>query len=172
MVQPISPKDPVSRVSGSEKAKGNSQSQITAAKVRQIKLPIINEKPGLGDRQITLLEEAYGLSESIYKAWQNLFPEQLAERIIELEDRVSLFKEASPEVEKIKREAEHLHFAFVFPLVADLERRFSKTPSTSFARRIDQAADRVFRTHSLAAFDQLSNVQKQEVLRIAAGRKE
>jgi hypothetical protein len=158
-IHPMSPRDPLS--TGSRRAEGSSPSETTAAKVSQIKLPIIEGKPGLGGRKISLLEDVNQLSKKIRGDWNLLAPEELAEKIIELEDKVSLLKGTSPEIAKIKRQTERLHFRFVFPLDADFQ---------IFTREIQKGANQIFKTHSLAAFHNLNSVQQREVMRIA-GRK-
>ncbi len=166
-IYPTSPKDPSYRVSGSKHARGLSQSEQTAAKVCRIQLPSIDPKTGLRGRQIALLKEAGELAKKIKSDWNLLAPEELAERIIELENKISLFEETTPEIEKVKKQAEHLHFQFVFPIA--LEVSVSEQSIPSFAKAVHQAANQIFKTHSLHAFHVLSRVQKEEVMRYAGG---
>jgi hypothetical protein len=161
-------RDPVASVPRSSKAKGTSQSAATAAKVGQIvQLPVVKQT-GLRGRQVTLLKDAISLSQHIKQNWDMLAPEQLAEKIIELEDRVTLLKGNSPEVAKVEREARKLHFWFVYPVALELETSGKSMPP-SFAKTVYHAAKQVFDTNSLASFNALSRIQKQEVIRIAMG---
>ncbi len=161
-------KDPVASMARSSKAKGISQSAATAAKVGQIvQLPVVKQT-GLRGRQVTLLKEVSALSQHIKKNWDKLAPEELAENIIELQDRVTLLKGNSPEVAKVVREAQKFHFRFVYPVALELDTSGKSMPP-SFAKTVYQAANKVFTTNSLAPFNALSRVQKQEVIRIAMG---
>lgn len=159
-------RDPVNPVPGSRKAKGSSPSAATAAKISQVaQMPVVKQ-PGWRGRQVALLKEARDLSKYIRKNWDLLAPEQLAEKIVELEDRVAVLKGNSPEVAKIVKEARSLHFRFVFPVALELEMSGKSMPP-SFARTIYQVAKQVFDTNSTEAFKRLSPVQQQEVVRIA-----
>lgn len=170
-INPMLPRGPANKVTGSVKAKkGTSPGEVTAAKVGQIMLPVIDQETGLRGRQIALLNDTSQLSRKIKNDWNVLAPGELAEKIIELENKVSLFEETTPEIEKIKKQAEHLHFMFVFPVALEMDAAPSeKSMPVSFARRIYQAANQVFKTHSMQAFKGLNRIQKQEVLRYAGG---
>ncbi|MBX7067545.1 MAG: hypothetical protein K1X28_09985 [Parachlamydiales bacterium] len=163
-------RDPVAHVPRSSKAKGISQSAATAAKVDQVvQLPVVKQT-GLRGRQVALLKDATDLSKNIRKNWDMLAPEELAEKIIDLEDRVTLLKGDSPEVAKVVKEARTLHFRFVYPVALELETSGKSMPP-SFAKTVYHAAKQVFDTNSVAPFKQLSPVQQQEVIRIAMGGK-
>lgn len=165
-VNPIR-RDPVSPAPRSSKAKGSSQSAATAAKVNQVvQLPVVKQT-GLRGRQVALLKDATDLSKNIRKNWDMLAPEELAEQIIDLEDRVTHLKGDSPEVAKVVKEARTLHFRFVYPVALELETSGKSMPP-SFAKTVYHAAKQVFDTNSVAPFKQLSSVQQQEVIRIAA----
>jgi hypothetical protein len=162
-------KDPVSHTQGSAKPKRDSQDTSTAAKVNGIvKLGVVKQT-GLQGRFVTKLSEANQLAKRIRHDWNFLPPEELAERIIDLENRVAEFKESSPAVDKIKKQAEHLHFQFVFPVVLELQEPGKSMPPT-FARTIHQAANQVFKSHSLQPFQQLNSTQQREILAIATRR--
>ncbi len=156
---PISKRDPVKI--GSDVG-AVSPSDVTAAKVSQIRLPVHSQKGGLRDRNITLLKEASDLSRAIKKDWNELEPEALAERIIELEDKVALLKESSPAIDKIKKQAEHLHFQFVFPIVLETK---AAVPN-SFARNIYEKAREILKKNSTAPFKELSRTQQYEVTQL------
>lgn len=163
----ISGKGPVPIEAGSDVG-AVSPSQKTAAKVTQIRLPVHLQKGGLRDKNVTLLQQAKDLSKAIKKEWNELEPEALAEQIIALEDKVSLLKESSPEVEKIRKQAEHLHFQFVFPVVLEMD----ASPSggympLSFARSVHTTANEILKKNSTAPFKELSSTQQREVLRFA-----
>ena len=159
-------RDPVNPVQGSSKARGSSPSAATAAKVSQVvRLPAVKQT-GWRGRQVALLKEARAFSKYIHKNWDLLAPEQLAEKIVELEDRVVLLKGNDPAVAKIVKEARSFHFRFVFPVALELEMSGKSMPP-SFARTIYQVAKQVFDRNSTEAFQRLSPVQQQEVVRMA-----
>ena len=156
--------NPINRISsrgsipGSTPVTGGSKSKVTAQKVSQLKIPILPDQTGLAVRQLTRLEDAQQLYKKIQTNWNRLAPEELAEGIIELEDKVALLSEVTPEVAKVKELAKHLHFQFVFPLVVDL---------AIFAKTVHQIARRVLQSNSVGDFNQLSQIQQREVGRYA-----
>lgn len=153
----------------SRRAKGSTQSEITAAKVHKMGLPIVpSKKASLQGRPVTVLQEATELSQRIRSDWDQLAPEELAEKIIELENKVSRVKEPSAALDKVKKTAEHLHFRFVFPIAMEIETA-EKAISANFAKTVYKAAGDVFKTQTLTAFTDLSQVQKREILRYAVG---
>lgn len=109
-------------------------------------------------------EEVDRLSRELENRWNELEVEELAEKIIQLEARVALMKGAAPRVAKLKRQVEHYHFRFVFPIVLEID----ATPR-SFAKTIQQMANQIFKSGSVAVFNSLNDIQKQEVLQLAAG---
>ena len=155
--------DQTSSVPSSEGAKKPNKNAATAAKVAQIaQFPALGQK-GLQGRSISRLEQAKNLYKSLRKDWDNLSPEELAEQIIDLESRVSEFTESSPTVDKIKKQVEHLHFQFVFPIVLELQEG-----SQSFAATVHKLAQKVLKTQSIHPFNQLSEPQQREVRQIAS----
>ncbi|MGB7978707.1 MAG: hypothetical protein WCF19_06070 [Chlamydiales bacterium] len=164
--------NPIRRGSGvpeSRKAEGVCRSAATAAKVNKtVELPVV-QQGGLRDRQWTPLKGALDLSKSIRRDWNLLHPEELAERIIDLEARVASLKEPSPLVDKVKKQLEHFHFRFVFPVALELESPGKAMPPT-FASETRRVAKQLFQTHSLQPFHQLNSVQQREVIRFAEGR--
>jgi len=167
----INPLRPVSVGSTpTSKAKGTSRSAATAAKVNETaKMPVVKQT-GWRGREVSVLKGAQDLSKSIRRDWDSLAPEELAEKIIDLENRVTLLKGDSPEVAKIVKEARTLHFRFVFPVALELEMSGKSMPP-SFAKTVYSAAKQVFDTNSLHAFKQFSPVQQAEVIRIATTRR-
>lgn len=166
-VHPIR-RDPVGPVPRSNKANEVSQQRTTAVKVVQIaQLPSVKQK-GWRGREIALMKDATGLAKYIRTNWDLLAPEELAEKIVDLEDRVSCLKGTSPAIAKIAKEARSLHFRFVFPVALELEMSGKSMPP-SFARTIYQTAKQVFEMNSLHPFHRLSPVQQQEVVQIATG---
>src|SRR5690606_5833314 len=107
-IGPILPRNPVSGV------KRASRSDATTEKVKRIKLPTGYSKTSLQGRDVALLKETTSLARYIKTNWDELGPEELADNIIALEDKVSVLKETSPAVKKVRQLAEHLHFNFVF----------------------------------------------------------
>lgn len=133
----------------------------------QRSIPLIpkNTVGGLKGRRVTLLDEAKNLSQQIGKMWKEWSPEEWAEKIIDLEGKVSRLEGSSPAIDKVKRAAEHHHFEFVFPAAFDLK----ESVSISFARNIHKMAKAVLQSQSLEQFHSLNRVQKQEVMRYASG---
>ena len=169
-MNPISSRDPLAHATGSKQVWGASPSEKTAVKVSKLQVPHIDVKTGLSGRQISLLRDTGDLYKRIKSDWNLLAPEELAEKIIELENKVTLFNETSPAIEKIKKQAEHLHFLFVFPVALEMDAApTEKSMPVSFARTIYLAANKVFKTNSVQAFNSLNRMQKQEVMRYAVG---
>lgn len=149
--------------SNTQGVKKPNQSAKLAAKVSQVvQFPTLG-RSGLEGRVVSRLQQAKNLYKSIRKDWDNLEPEELAEKIVDLEERVSQLKESSPAVEKIKKQAERLHFQFVFPIVLELEKG-----SHSFAGTVQGIAQKILKTQSLQPMHELSEGQKREVLQIAS----
>ncbi len=109
--------------------------------------------------------------EEIDKGWDELDPEMLAEEIIDLEDRISLFQgEPTDEVRKVQAQVKHLHFQYVFPLVKTLQLEGNdkvETIEISFARQVYNLAKEIIETNSVAPFAELSPMQQWEVRRHA-----
>lgn len=167
MVSPIR-RDPLAGipVSKSKETVKTTPVKKTAEKVSevvQLPVPMIGQKRG---REVQLLDDASSLVKKIQRSWDEWTPPELAEQIIELEDRVAQLNGSSPEIEKVKRATEHLHFEFVFPVALELD----ANPSHhlfSFAKEIHRLAKEVFATESLIPFQHLNPVQQYEVLRYA-----
>ncbi len=115
-------------------------------------------------------EETSRLSKELESQWDAFDVEELAEKIIALEKRVSLLSANAPGAEKLRKQVEHFHFRFVFPVALEFDlSRCDKSMPRSFAKTIQYMADRVFKTSSAALFNELNEKQKQEVLQLAAG---
>lgn len=112
----------------------------------------------VGGRQAALLKEIQGLSKNIKSQWDELAPEELAEKIIDLEDKVALIEGKSSTVEKVKKVAEKHHFNFVFQLHKQI---------ASFARSVLKDANEMAKTNSMGPFEALNKTQQQEVMRYA-----
>lgn len=167
----IGPIVPRQGVSGAKSVKGESASKATADKVSKIRLPVVYQNRTLQGRQVAYLKEASDLSRYIKRKWDEMTPEELAEKIIDLEDKVALIKETSPSIEKVRKQAQHLHFQFVFQVAREMDAAPSESAMpVSFARMIYNAAHKVFETNSVAAFQGLNGMQQREVMRYAAGR--
>jgi hypothetical protein len=113
----------------------------------------------LKGRSVTVLREAKNLLSEIHTHRNAWTTEQLAHKQIELEDKIAGIKEPLPGLDKVKRAVADSHFAFVFPLTHDVK---------AFARNIYQATQKMFKTHSLSAFNALSLRQRTEALRYIA----
>jgi hypothetical protein len=101
------------------------------------------------------------LARKISKVWDSLELDDLAEQIIDLEGKASRLDVATPGAEKVQRLAEHLHFKFVFPIVAEVE--------GGFAKEIKRSANDVL-AGSPDAFNELNARQQAEIMR-QMGRK-
>jgi hypothetical protein len=172
-INPNSPQQPVRAFTDCESVEAVSKSAVTAAKINQIKVPTSNTKPGLAGRQISLLRDSSDLCKQIKSDWNLLDTEELAEKIIDLENKVTVLEKGSPldpAVEKIKKQAEHFHFRFVHPLAMEMELVSEKAMPVPFAQTVYRAAKQILKTNSLRAFNDLDRMQKREILRYAAGR--
>ncbi len=155
-IYPINPGDRTP-VSGSKKV---SQDK-TAEKVKAIAVPQMPRR----EYAASPLQEAQDLVRFIRKEWDHLSVEELAGKLIDLQDRVSLLsKESSSAIEKVHKQAEHLYFQFLFPVAAEVE----KERVYSLAKNIHDAAHRTLTAGSLAPFQELSVTQRREVIRYTA----
>lgn len=153
----------VSANGSSIKPSRNSAAKETASKVNQvIKTP--------ESRQAQDISELRQLADRIQNQWSVLSPGELAEQIVELEGRVALLSGHSPQVESIRRLAEHLHFQFVFPIVLELSQAPLPDMPYQFARTVHEVAKQIIKTQSLMPIKQLSSHQIDEVMRFAAAR--
>lgn len=112
---------------------------------------------------VHLLQEARGLQQRIQKDWDQLDPYELAELVVELQGRVALLEGSSSAIEKIKKQAELLHFQFVFPIVLELDKK------GGFAKEVDRIAKEIFQRQSLQPFGQLDPIQQKEINRYVGG---
>ncbi|MBX7066231.1 MAG: hypothetical protein K1X28_03265 [Parachlamydiales bacterium] len=162
----INPNSPnrVPATGSSVKSNQSSAAKETASKVDQVmKTPELQGSP-----QTALLADVRELARRIQKQWNELTPGELAEQIVDLEGRVALLEGNSPQVESIRRLAEHLHFQFVFPIVLELARAPLPGMPYSFARTINEIAKQVLSAQSLEPIKQLNPVQIDEIMRFAA----
>lgn len=116
-------------------------------------------------RPVGEVEKAQELLESIKRDWDVLVPEELADKIVDFEAKVAALPEGEAIVKKLKKEAAHLHFQFVFPISLELENK-----EFSFAHMVRKLGKEIFDSQSLSPFQELNEVQQQEVLEIALGR--
>ena len=170
-IDPIREKHEVSTGGAVDAPRLTQRLAETSEKVVQVAhLPEICE-PGLRERQVTPLMEATKLAKEIQNTWDSLELEVLASKIVSLEDKVSQITEMTPEVEKVKRFAEHLHFQFVHPVTKELEEARDKTKMPfSFVQSIKEIADQVIHTNSVAPFNKLTRIQQREIYRFAGAR--
>lgn len=87
--------------------------------------------------------------------WDDFSPEELAEKIIELEG----LAQNSP---SMKKAVEHLHFKFIFPIALEMDFR-----RMSFAKNVNNIAKEVLQKDSLSPLWQLSAEQQKEIERYA-----
>lgn len=111
-----------------------------------------------------MLKEARNLSKYITGHWDEWTPEEQAEKVIELKDKVAEITEPSAAVDKVKREAEDHHFHFVFPVSMELAKGANPL---SFAKTVLSAANEVFKTNSVHAFNAMNGTQQREIMRHA-----
>lgn len=160
--------DSTNSVPSSQGANKPNKSAATAAKVNQIvQFPKVAQE-GLQGRAVSQLQQIKNLYKSVQQEWNELSPEDLAEKIIDLEGRVSELTGSSAAIDKIKKQVEHLHFQFVFPIVLELERgKSDEIMPPSFAKVIDGIAKEVLQKNSLQPLNQLNPAQLGEVQKIA-----
>src|SRR5579872_7559934 len=134
----------------------------------QVSVPgVKSSKASLKGREVVVLKEdsdlkeARALSKYIKRNWNELDPEELAGKIIDLESKVSLLKGSSPAVKNVKRDMEHHHFDFVFQAAKEVKRTVSNTGMPVFANAIHQVADEVSKTNSIEPFQQLNGTQQR-----------
>jgi hypothetical protein len=108
--------------------------------------------------------EVQELLKAIEREWNELSPEELADKIVDFETRVAQLPENLPAAKKLKKEAARLHFQFVFPITLELE-----NGEFSFAKAIHKLEKEMFDLQSLTPFQELNETQKREVLEIALG---
>ncbi len=140
---------------------------------KQISSP--RKEGALSGRKIAPLAQSDELTNRIVqltKDWDEMTPDELAESIIDLEDRVQVLKSGeSPGIEKIEQLVKHLHFRYVFPLVQELSLEGKEGNLESiqipFAQQIYRVADEIIQQNSLLPFAELSDLQKREVYRYA-----
>lgn len=102
------------------------------------------------------------LISGLRKDWDRLEQQELAERIVDLQDQMTVLKK-NGQVISLEKKAEDIHFDFVFPVSLELK----KTPY-SFAKEIDKLAKQILKSQSVDPFYQLNSVQQQEILRRCA----
>ncbi|PIS02380.1 MAG: hypothetical protein COT85_05120 [Chlamydiae bacterium CG10_big_fil_rev_8_21_14_0_10_42_34] len=141
-----------------------SKAKATAQKVGKIELPVVTQISGLGGRSVSPLKSASDLFKKITRQWNSLAPEEQAEQIIDLQGKVALLEGTSPAIEKIKKQVEHLHFQFVFPVALELSQE-----TISFAKEVARIANQVIKTNSSGPFTSLNQMQQKEVMRYARG---
>lgn len=152
-----------STVTGKVRQEGASGSEETTAKIDSIvSLPQVKSS-----RQVQILDSAQVLAAKIQSSWDSREPEEIAEDIVALENRVKLLEGTSPEIEKIREIAKDLHFQFVFPLVLELGDESKGAGPYSFARAIDTIAEAILQKQDLSWARQLNATQFSEVMRYA-----
>lgn len=150
-------------VTRTKKAEKSSAVTHMAEKVGQVvQLPVTKQS-----REVRLINDAKDLSKKIQSDWNNLTPSELAEKIIDLEGKVALLEGSTPAIEKIKKQAEHLHFQFVFPVALELSNAPEAEMPFSFARSINCVAKEILQTQSLEPLKELSDRQIDEIMKIA-----
>ncbi len=130
--------------------KTDSPAKTTAEKVAQL--------PGM-----QVLREA----KQIQRDWNRLDPSALAERIIDLEDKVKGLEGSNATIDRVRKIAERLHFQFVFPVALELSTAPEAGMPFSFARVVHSVAKQVLQNGSAEPMKQLSPEQISEVMRFA-----
>lgn len=106
-------------------------------------------------------KKTHQLIVDLKKNWGNLAPEELAEQIIDLEG----LAKSTP---SLRKEVEHLHFKFVFPIALELETApVESSLPISFARQIYKTANEMLKKNSSKPFQELDKTQQREILRQA-----
>lgn len=112
------------------------------------------------------LEHIETLYRDTLENWDSLELSDLAERILELEEKMARFQGSSKEIAKWQRRVEDLHFQFLFPIVLELKASTNRQ-MISFADIIHQMAQNILKD-PLFPID-LSPEQMREVHRYAKG---
>lgn len=130
----------------------------TSQKVNRIEMPRVKEP-----KQVRLLKDAKELYKNINRDWNHLEIEDLAAKIIDLQDKVGLLQGESSQVKRVKKAAEDCAFLFVFSVGKELE--VGKEPT--FASNITEMANHILKTQSLKPFNDLNAVQQKEIIDLA-----
>ncbi|MES2273137.1 MAG: hypothetical protein V4487_02975 [Chlamydiota bacterium] len=153
---------------GEELSISTTSEKISECSQRFLKLE--EKKSAWMNRQIALISEVNALSQQIEELeiqWNYLPPDEIAEKLLALQERASVISadDASPRVQKIcieaKKQLEILHFEFVFPLAKELN---CHSLEPTFASRLEHIAARMRKEHSLNAFQSLDPLQQRQIL--------
>lgn len=143
------------------------------------KSPLSGIKPSKGDQKVhkiaseaitksasfsLAVQEAKRQISEIRKMWDHWDTEVLAEKIIELEDGLEGINLNALGAKRVHGVAQRLHFAFVYPVVKELEKSRAKDVMPSFIQEIGRIAKEVLESNSIEPFLSLNAVQKNEVL--------
>jgi len=126
---------------------------------------LVELKQQLVERDLGLVAELQTIEGAVEKLWLQqgqLTPEELAEEIVALEKQLIQLKVPfSPRLrakhQALEQELEKLQFAFVFPVVSELEEA-----ENTFASELKKVAEQVENGGSL---DELTETQKKEIYR-------
>lgn len=126
------------------------------------------ESTSLGKRKVEVLAEESDVVRQISqlkKNWNELSPEDVAEELIELHQRITILAEGkeSPTCLKMQKQWQNLFFDFVFPIHSELD---PQAPM-SFAHTIRDIAQKTLEQNSLQPFQELTPLQQREILRFA-----
>ena len=158
-INPTNRKDPAS--AGVNRAASSSAAKERAKRVEDaVEMPLVQK-----NRDVQILEVAGQLIRKIQKNWDMLSPYELAEEIIDLEGKVALIEGTDPKIEKVKRQAERLHFQFVFPVVLELDSSPKSGMPYTFARAVHTLAKEIFKKQSIGPLKDLNPAQINEVMR-------
>jgi hypothetical protein len=152
-------------ISGKLKPLLKSTCDKVYALAKKIFHTIVELKEQLLHRDLGLVAELQTIEGAVEKLWlqqQALTPEELAEEIVALEKQLIQLKVPfSPRLrakhKALEQELEKLQFAFVFPVVSELEE-----VENTFASELKKIAEQVENGGSL---DELTETQKKEVYR-------
>lgn len=119
-------------------------------------------------RKIQVLAEETNLLQRIDKLkgeWNELTPEDTAEELIELHQRITVLAQGKETKTclKIQKQWKDLFFRFVFPIMQELD----DESTMSFAQNIRLIAQTILEQNSLQPFQELSSLQQKEIYQFA-----
>jgi len=119
------------------------------------------KQAGLRDRHVTQLTDAEDLSSkvlSLRNDWDELAPEEIAEKLSELGNRISLLtpeEKADPAIQKTLSVFQKSEFDYVFPLSRDF---------IPFAENIHEMAHEILKNQTIEPFKELNPTQQWQVM--------
>jgi len=130
---------------------------------------IATRRSQLLEKEVEVLKKDSDISSKVQQfilSQSTFSPEEMEEKLLEIEMDVALMSEETEVTEAVRRQLAHLHFALEYPVARELE---SNSIESNFISRVGQIRERILKEQSIASFNELSTVQKREILMLAKG---